>query len=275
MLHALRETDEQRALHGLARALVANAVQRRHRRASRRISTSWASAIAPKLKGKTVVFALGYSHPIEFPDPRGHSDHGREADAPDRDRRGSRPGRPGGRQYSRAASARSVQAEGHSPLGRAAEEEGRQGRRRQDRRVSGRAEARKRRRHVAQKPVSQTFAQRAPPARFTAACGSASSGTPERPRLCVYRSLGHIYAQVIDDLQRAHAGFGQFDRQGDAQADSRAAATWPRQRWSARRSPSAPARPESSRSCSIAAAISITAAWKLWPNAAREAGLKF
>jgi large subunit ribosomal protein L18 len=24
-------------------------------------------------------------------------------------------------------------------------------------------------------------------------------GTPERPRLCVYRSIGHIYAQVIDD----------------------------------------------------------------------------
>ena len=24
-------------------------------------------------------------------------------------------------------------------------------------------------------------------------------GTPDRPRLCVYRSLGHIYAQVIDD----------------------------------------------------------------------------
>ncbi len=24
-------------------------------------------------------------------------------------------------------------------------------------------------------------------------------GTPGRPRLCVYRSLGHIYAQVIDD----------------------------------------------------------------------------
>ena len=26
-------------------------------------------------------------------------------------------------------------------------------------------------------------------------------GTPERPRLNVYRSLNHIYAQVIDDLQ--------------------------------------------------------------------------
>lgn len=25
------------------------------------------------------------------------------------------------------------------------------------------------------------------------------SGTPERPRLCVYRSLNHIYAQIIDD----------------------------------------------------------------------------
>ena len=25
------------------------------------------------------------------------------------------------------------------------------------------------------------------------------SGTPDRPRLNVYRSLGHIYAQVIDD----------------------------------------------------------------------------
>ncbi len=24
-------------------------------------------------------------------------------------------------------------------------------------------------------------------------------GTPERPRLCVYRSLNHFYAQIIDD----------------------------------------------------------------------------
>ena len=29
-------------------------------------------------------------------------------------------------------------------------------------------------------------------------------GTPSRPRLCVFRSLNHIYAQVIDDSQGGH-----------------------------------------------------------------------
>jgi large subunit ribosomal protein L18 len=29
------------------------------------------------------------------------------------------------------------------------------------------------------------------------------SGTPEKPRLCVFRSLSHIYAQVIDDVAGA------------------------------------------------------------------------
>jgi large subunit ribosomal protein L18 len=28
------------------------------------------------------------------------------------------------------------------------------------------------------------------------------NGTPERPRLAVYRSLTHIYVQVIDDVER-------------------------------------------------------------------------
>ncbi|NLP01280.1 MAG: 50S ribosomal protein L18 [Fibrobacter sp.] len=28
------------------------------------------------------------------------------------------------------------------------------------------------------------------------------AGTPERPRLCVRRSLNHIYAQIIDDVNR-------------------------------------------------------------------------
>ena len=33
---------------------------------------------------------------------------------------------------------------------------------------------------------------------FTFACARVI-GTPERPRLCVYRSNGNIYAQVVDD----------------------------------------------------------------------------
>jgi large subunit ribosomal protein L18 len=34
------------------------------------------------------------------------------------------------------------------------------------------------------------------------------SGTPERPRLAVFRSDKHIYAQLIDDLAGPHAGVG-------------------------------------------------------------------
>lgn len=26
-------------------------------------------------------------------------------------------------------------------------------------------------------------------------------GTPDRPRLCVYKSLNHLYAQIVDDTQ--------------------------------------------------------------------------
>ena len=44
------------------------------------------------------------------------------------------------------------------------------------------------------------------------------AGTPERPRLCVYRSLGHIYAQVIDDQsQRTLVSASSIDKETRAQ----------------------------------------------------------
>ena len=34
------------------------------------------------------------------------------------------------------------------------------------------------------------------------------SGSPARPRLSVFRSSAHIYAQIIDDSRGTHAGPG-------------------------------------------------------------------
>ena len=69
-LQALRDSDEHKALHGLARALVANAVTG--------VTTGFKKELdivgvgyRAEVKGKNVVFLLGYSHPIEFPIPEG------------------------------------------------------------------------------------------------------------------------------------------------------------------------------------------------------------
>jgi len=68
---AIRENDSQAALHGLARALVNNAVEG--------VTKGWTRDLEivgigyrAEMKGKgTVVFSLGYSHPIEYPLPSG------------------------------------------------------------------------------------------------------------------------------------------------------------------------------------------------------------
>src|SRR5438477_7097328 len=69
-LTALRETDEQRALHGLARALVANAVRGVTQGFKKELDIVGVGYRA-EVKGKEVVFQLGYSHPIRFPIPNG------------------------------------------------------------------------------------------------------------------------------------------------------------------------------------------------------------
>jgi large subunit ribosomal protein L6 len=69
-LVALRESDELRALHGLARALVANAVRGVTEGFKKDLDIVGVGYRA-EVKGKNVVFALGYSHPVEFPIPEG------------------------------------------------------------------------------------------------------------------------------------------------------------------------------------------------------------
>lgn len=69
-LHAIRQNDDQAALHGLARALVANAVHGVTQGFKKEMDIVGVGYRA-ELKGKVVNFALGYSHPIEFPIPEG------------------------------------------------------------------------------------------------------------------------------------------------------------------------------------------------------------
>lgn len=69
-LVAKRDSDEHRALHGLARALVANAVTGVTAGFKRELDIVGVGYRA-EVKGKNLVLALGYSHPIEFPIPEG------------------------------------------------------------------------------------------------------------------------------------------------------------------------------------------------------------
>jgi large subunit ribosomal protein L6 len=70
VLTALRASEEHRALHGLARALVANAVHGVTSGFKKELDIVGVGYRA-ELKGKTVSFALGKSHPIDFPVPEG------------------------------------------------------------------------------------------------------------------------------------------------------------------------------------------------------------
>ncbi len=70
VLTAVRDTEEQRALHGLARALVANAVHGVTLGFKKELDIVGVGFRA-ELKGNAVNFSLGYSHPIVFPVPEG------------------------------------------------------------------------------------------------------------------------------------------------------------------------------------------------------------
>lgn len=65
-----RENDEQAALHGLARSLLANAVRGVTEGFQRHLDIVGIGYRAES-KGKSVTFTLGYSHPIDFEVPEG------------------------------------------------------------------------------------------------------------------------------------------------------------------------------------------------------------
>ena len=69
-----RANDEkaQRALHGLLRSLVANSVEGVTKGFSRDLEIVGVGYKA-EVKGKAVLFSLGYSHPVNFPIPEGIS----------------------------------------------------------------------------------------------------------------------------------------------------------------------------------------------------------
>ena len=69
-LVAERAADDQRALHGLARALANNAIQGVTQGFSKQMDVVGVGYKAD-VQGRKVVFALGYSHPVEFSLPEG------------------------------------------------------------------------------------------------------------------------------------------------------------------------------------------------------------
>jgi len=70
VLNVKRQSDEQRAVHGLARALVANAVHGVTQGFKKEMDIVGVGYRA-ELKGKAVAFALGKSHPVQFAIPEG------------------------------------------------------------------------------------------------------------------------------------------------------------------------------------------------------------
>jgi large subunit ribosomal protein L6 len=68
----VRENDERqsRSNHGLTRALLANMVTGVTKGYERRL-TILGVGFKGEIKGKSLVLALGYSHPVEFPFPQG------------------------------------------------------------------------------------------------------------------------------------------------------------------------------------------------------------
>src|SRR6202030_1368571 len=193
-LFAKRETEDHRALHGLARALVANAVTGVTAGFKKDLDIVGVGYRA-ELKGKVVNFSLGYSHPVEFPVPEGIQitvekkthltvsgfDRGRVGQV-SADIRALRPPDPYKQKGIRITGERLKKKAGKAGAAK----------------TGAQRPPNKERELVATQPVRK-LSRNAHRQRIHLRVRTRVTGTPERPRLCVYRSNGHIYAQVVDD----------------------------------------------------------------------------
>ena len=205
--------------------------QGRDRGVQPRTSTSWAWATAPRSRATRSSSPSATRTRSSTRSPRGSRSRSRS-------RRGSRCRASTGRRWARwrprSASlrqARSLQAEGDPLRRRGAEEEGGQGR--SDRREVTEERERRGAKGPRERPPKREMSTKTKQdirQRLHDRIRKKIRGTPERPRLAVFRSQGHIYAQVIDDdAGRTLCAASSLDK--DLRGRSRSAgATWRRRR---------------------------------------------
>ena len=177
-----RPTDgrEHRSLHGLTRSLIANMVEGVTNGYEKRLEIVGVGYRAA-LKDDDLEFALGFSHPVVFETPEGIDVRGAGADPRDRARASTsswsvKSPRTSGSSASQSRTrARASATRANTSGGRPARRPG-GGVAMRSARSSEQARIRRHRR--VRKKVS---------------------GTAERPRLAVFRSNRHIYAQLVDD----------------------------------------------------------------------------
>ena len=259
----IREDKALGKFHGLGRSLVANAVTGVTEGFKRELDIVGIGYRA-ELKGRQVVFALGYSHPIVFDIPQGIDIAIEKQTHVTVTRHRPAAGRPGRRRHPPDAEAGPLQAEGRPLHRRGAEEEGRARRARsragQWQLGSGQSITRDTlatshwqlttgairavRTMGCKRPVKTPMKIKTKEDRrdrIKLRLRKRIVGSAERPRLTVFRSVAHMYVQAVDDADRAR----RWPRPRRSSRPSRrrrpgrcAAATSPAPNWSARPSPS-------------------------------------
>ena len=181
--------------------------------------------------------ALGFSHPIEYKAPTGIKLHRAAADAGRRSTARTRQlvGQVAA-EIAQPASARAVQGQGHQVRRRS--------------RFAARPVRREASNHASE------FQRRASSSAIaaTSACARRCTGTPERPRLVVFRSLKHITAQLVDDAAARTIATVSSTEVGEGKKTEKSLEVGKQHR---RRRPRTRG---SRRSCSIVPGTSITAA---------------